>query len=64
MNKQEANREAKKIYENWQKKKQQIEKEAKEKGTWKNVGLDSNKHLFKKIDKEAKEKLEELASVE
>ena len=61
MNKEEANKEAKKIYEEWQKKKQQIEKEAKEKGTWKNDGLDSNNHLFNKIDLEAKKKLEELA---
>lgn len=63
MNKEEANKEAKKVFEDWQKKKEKIEKEAKQKGIWSNVGLDSNNHLFKKIDEEAKKKLEELSSL-
>lgn len=61
MNKEEANKEAKKVFEDWQKKKEKIEKESKQKGTWSNAGLDSNNHLFKDIDEEAKKKLEELS---
>ena len=57
MNREEANKEAKKIFEDWQKEKKKIENEAKRKGIWSNVGLDSNNHLFKKIDEEAKSKL-------
>ena len=63
MNKEEANREAKKIYEKWQQKRQNIEREAKEKGIWSNVGLDSNNHLFKAVDDEAKKKLNTLSSL-
>lgn len=63
MNRIEANKEAKKIYDKWCKDKEAIEKEAKENGTWETVGLDSNNHLFKAIDKEAKEKLKKLESM-
>ena len=62
MNKGQANQEARKIFEEWQEKKRQIEKEAKKEGTWKNDGLDSNNHLFKKLDSETKEKLDKLAA--
>ena len=61
MNKEEVNRKAKKVFEDWQKKKEKIEKEAKQKGIWSNVGLDSNNYLFKEIDEEAKRKLEALS---
>ena len=60
MSKDEANREAKKIFEQWTKDREQIELEAKKNGTWQDVGLDSNNHLFKKLDAETKEKLKEL----
>lgn len=63
MNKTEANREAKNIYKKWQQMREQIEKEAKENGTWKNAGLDSNNHLFESIDAEAKEKIKNLSSL-
>lgn len=62
MNKEEANKKAKAIFEDWHKKKKQIEKEAKENGKWQNGGLDSNNHLFKEIDVEAKDILEKLSS--
>ena len=52
MNQEEANIEAKKIFDTWQKKKKEIEKDAKEKGRWNKGGLDSNNHLFKNIDEE------------
>lgn len=63
MNKSEANKEAKKIYDKWRKGKETIENQAKKDGTWQSVGLDSNNHLFKEIDKEAKEKLKLLESM-
>ena len=62
MNREEANIEAKKIFDDWQKKKREIEKEAKEKGIWNKWGLDSNNHLFKNIDAEAKQQLQQLVS--
>lgn len=33
-----------------------IEKEAKESGEWLEIGLDSNQHLFKKLNDEVKKK--------
>lgn len=60
MNKIEANNEAKKVYEKWRKDREKIEKDAKENGKWNDIGLDSNNHLFKDVDNEAKEKLAEL----
>lgn len=60
MNREEANKEAKKIFEDWQNEKKKIENEAKRKGIWSNVGLDSNNHLFKEIDEEVKRKLDSL----
>ena len=62
MNQEEANIEAKKIFDTWQKKKKEIEKDAKEKGRWNKRGLDSNNHLFKNIDEEAKQQLKQLNS--
>lgn len=63
MNKAEANEEAKRIYNHWRSQHEQIEKEAKENGTWQTVGLDSNRHLFKSVDAEAKEKLKKLSEM-
>ena len=60
MNREEANKEAKKIYEEWCAKAEQIEKEAKEKGIWQKYGLDANNYLFKENNAEAKEKLKKL----
>lgn len=63
MNRTEANSQAKKIFDEWLKAKEEIEKQAKENGTWEVFGLDSNNHLFKDIDKEAKEKLKALKAM-
>ena len=63
MNREEANKEAKKIYDKWLKSKEEIEKKAKKEGTWRNIRLDANNHLFKEIDKEAKEKLKLLETM-
>ena len=60
MNKAEANEKAKQVFEEWAKKKAEIAKKAKEDGTWNEYGLDSNNHLFKDIDKEAKERLKSI----
>ena len=51
---------AKQIFEWWKSECERIEKEAKENGTWNEFGLDSNNHLFKAINNEAKEKLKNL----
>ena len=52
--------EGRKIFEWWMEKRDQIMREAKENGTWNDSGLDSNNHLFKSLDEEAKEKLKLL----
>ena len=62
MNKDDIDKEAKKIFEQWYAKRNQVEQEAKENGIWKDSGFDSNNHLFKDIDDEAKEKLKALKS--
>lgn len=51
---------AKEIFEWWKSECERIEKEAKENGTWNDYGLDSNNHLFKALNDEAKEKLKNL----
>lgn len=63
MNRMEANKEAKKIYDEWKKAKEEIERKAKEDGKWNDVGLDSNNHMFKKINEEAKEKIKLLEAM-
>ena len=63
MNREEANREAKLVFEKWRKQKDQIEKKARKNGSWKKIGLDSNNELFKYIDFEAKEKLNSIRSL-
>lgn len=56
----ELNLEAKKIYDEWILRKRQIEEEAKKNGTWSYVGLDSNNHLFKELNREIDQKLDML----
>ena len=61
MTKEQARKEALSIIEDFSEKCDLIRKEAKKNGTWQ-MGLDSNKGLFKEAEKEAKEKLKALAS--
>ena len=63
MNRKEANKEAKKIYDKWKKDKEAIEEKAKKEGIWQTKGLDSNNHLFKEVDKEAKKKIQLLETM-
>ena len=63
MNKVEANKKAKEVFDEWIEEKEAIEKKAKADGTWNKVGLDSNNHLFKEVDKKAKEKLDKIKSM-
>ena len=60
MNRVEANKEAKKIYDKWLKDKEAIEEKAKKEGRWNYSGLDANNALFKKVDEAAKEQLKKL----
>jgi len=59
MTKEEIGKNIRLIMEDFSEKCALIEKEAKENGTWQ-MGLDSNKSLFKKAEQEAKEKLKNL----
>ncbi len=56
MNKKQADIEARKIFQEHNKKADEIVKKAKAEGTWK-MGLDSNNGLFKDLDRETKEKI-------
>lgn len=62
MNRQQANIEASKIFDERNRKADEIIKKAKADGTWQS-GLDSNKGLFKKLDEETREKLKNLAEM-
>ena len=62
MNKKQADIEAHKIFQERNRKAQEIVKQAKKEGKWK-MGLDSNKDLFADLDKETKKRLELLASM-
>nr|DAE65905.1 MAG TPA: hypothetical protein [Caudoviricetes sp.] len=62
MDRTEANVEAKKIFDKWNEKTNEIEKKAKKDGIWKKEGLDSNNYLFKEINEKAKLELAELES--
>ena len=53
---------AKKIFDKWNEKTNEIEKKAKKDGIWKKEGLDSNNYLFKEINEKAKLELAELES--
>lgn len=63
MNKTEANKKAKEVFEEWAKEKEAIEKKAKADGIWNEAGLDTNNHLFKEVDEKAKRKLEKLKAM-
>ncbi len=63
MNRIQANKEAKKIFEEWKKEKNEVEKQAKAEGKWVSVGLDGNSHLFKDLNNKTKEKLRILNSM-
>lgn len=62
MNKQEADIEAKKIFQETSKKIDEIIAQAKKDGIWQ-MGLDSNRELFEELDRETKKKLKTLASM-
>lgn len=62
MNKTEANAEAKKIAEWYNKESDRIIQEAKKNGSWQQ-GLDANRHLFVELNAQTKEKLEHLKSL-
>lgn len=61
MNKKEANKRAKKVFDDWRRQCDLIEKEAKANGTWQYGGLDTNTELFIKVNEEAKKKLQEIS---
>ena len=44
------------LFTNYGQELKRIEKEAKENGEWLEIGLDSNQHLFKKLNDEVKKK--------
>ena len=60
MTKKEADEKAKMIFEDLNKKCEEIINQAKNDGIWKS-GLDSNKELFFEVENEAKEKLRKLS---
>ncbi|MCI8669205.1 MAG: hypothetical protein HFI34_06770 [Lachnospiraceae bacterium] len=63
MTREQANREAKKIYEEWIKEREEIEIKAKSEGKWVTGGLDGNNHLFRELNNKLKEKLARLDSM-
>lgn len=44
------------LYTDYAREREKIEKEAKENGEWLEIVLDSNQHLFKKLNDEVKKK--------
>ena len=62
MTREEADKQADKIFQDLLRKHHQIIEEAKRNGTWQR-GLDANNGLFKQVDEEAREKLRILASM-
>ena len=62
MNKQQADIEAKKIFQETSKKIDEIIRQAKKDGIWQ-MELDSNQELFEELNRETKKKLEKLASM-
>lgn len=63
MNKEQAKKEYDKIMADVMQKHKEIEAEAKKNDTWSKWGLDSNNHLYKEVDDEAKKKIKLLASM-
>lgn len=64
MNKTDADKLARQVFEEWMKECDEIEKKAKENGTWCPYGLDSNNHLFKEANQRVKERLEKIKKAE
>lgn len=62
MNRQQANVEAGKIFDERNRRADEIIKKAKEDGIWQ-PGLDANRVLFKKLDEETREKLKSLEAM-
>ena len=55
-NEEKMDEELTELFTNYGRELKRIEKEAKENGEWLEIGLDSNQHLFKKLDDEVKKK--------
>lgn len=62
MTKEEANREAMKIIDHFNKEVERIVEEARKNGTW-SMGLDANRGLFEGIETERNIKLKQLAEM-
>ena len=62
MNKQQADIEARKIFQERNEKANEIIRQAKKDGIWQ-MELDSNQELFEELNRETKKKLEKLASM-
>lgn len=60
---EEANREARKVFDEWALESIEIEKKARESGQWKESCLDGNRHLFKEVNQKAKDKLEQIRAM-
>ena len=55
-NEEKMDEELTELFTNYVRELKRIEKEAKENGEWLEIGLDSNQHLFKKLNDEVKKK--------
>ena len=55
-NEEKMDEEITELFTNYGRELKRIEKEAKENGEWLEIGLDSNQHLFKKLNDEVKKK--------
>ena len=55
-NEEKMDEELTELFTNYGRELKRIEKEAKENGEWLEIGLDSNQHLFKKLNDEVKKK--------
>lgn len=55
-NEEKMDEELTELFTNYGRELKRIEKEAKENGEWLEIGLDSNHHLFKKLNDEVKKK--------
>ena len=55
-NEEKMDEELTELFTNYGRELKRIEKEAKETGEWLEIGLDSNQHLFKKLNDEEKKK--------
>lgn len=61
---EEANKEAKKVFDEWVLERESVIKRAKESGEWMECkGLDGNGHLFKELERKTREKLEKIRAM-